>query len=128
MKPKFSNKKVSFLDVAESKKVNVNRSNLKKGSILKSKGKKKEEEEEKVNIPIIKNKEKEVKKEIKIEEPINSKVKNMKNMPFDEYFRLTVQPTLEQGLFNIAMSHPSNPIKFLGNYLIEKSKNPDSTL
>ena len=122
MKPKFSNKKVSFLDVAESKKVNVNRSNLKKGSILKSKGKKKEEEEEKVNIPIIKNKEKEVKKEIKIEEPINSKVKNMKNMPFDEYFRLTVQPTLEQGLFNIAMSHPSNPIKFLGNYLIEKSK------
>ena len=45
MKPKFSNKKVSFLDVAESKKVNVNRSNLKKGSILKSKGKKKEEEE-----------------------------------------------------------------------------------
>ena len=122
MKPKFSNKKVSFLDVAESKKVNVNKSNLKKGSILKSKGKKKEEEEEKVNIPIIKNKEKEVKKEIKIEEPINSKVKNMKNMPFDEYFKLTVQPTLEQGLFNIAMSHPSNPIKFLGNYLIEKSK------
>ena len=121
MKPKFSNKKVSFLDVAESKKVNVNRSNLKKGGILKSKGKKKEEEE-KVNIPIIKNKEKEVKKEIKIEEPINSKVKNMKNMPFDEYFKLTVQPTLEQGLFNIAMSHPSNPIKFLGNYLIEKSK------
>ena len=122
MKTKFSNKKVSFLDVAESKKVNVNKSNLKKGSILKSKGKKKEEEEEKVNIPIIKNKEKEVKKEIKIEEPINSKIKNMKNMPFDEYFRLTVQPTLEQGLFNMAMSHPSNPIKFLGNYLIEKSK------
>ena len=121
MKTKFSNKKVSFLDVAESKKVNVNRSNLKKGSILKSKGKKKEEEE-KVNIPIIKNKEKEVKKEIKIEESINSKIKNMKNMPFDEYFRLTVQPTLEQGLFNIAMSHPLNPIKFLGNYLIEKSK------
>ena len=122
MTPKFSNKKVSFLDVAESKKVNVNRSNLKKGSILKSKGKKKEEEEEKVNIPIIKNKEKEVKKEIKIEESINSKVRNMKNMPFDEYFKLTVQPTLEQGLFNIAMSHPLNPIKFLGNYLIEKSK------
>ena len=48
MKTKFSNKKVSFLDVAESKKVNVNKSNLKKGSILKSKGKKKEEEEEKV--------------------------------------------------------------------------------
>ena len=105
MKTKFSNKKVSFLDVAESKKVNVNRSNLKKGSILKSKGKKKEEEE-KVNIPIIKNKEKEVKKEIKIEESLNSKVKNKKNMPFDEYFKLTVQPTLEQGLFNIAMSHP----------------------
>ena len=122
MKTKFSNKKVSFLDVAESKKVNVNKSNLKKGSILKSKGKKKEEEEEKVNIPIIKNKEKEVKKEIKIEESINSKVRNMKNMPFDEYFKLTVQPTLEQGLFNIAMSHPLNPIKFLGNYLIEKSK------
>ena len=45
MKPKFSNKKVSFLDAAESKKVNVNRIISKKGSILKSKGKKKEEEE-----------------------------------------------------------------------------------
>ena len=43
-------------------------------------------------------------------------------MPFNEYFKLTVHPTLEQGLFNIAMSHPLNPIKFLGNYLIEKSK------
>ena len=43
-------------------------------------------------------------------------------MPFDEYFRLTVQPTLEQGLFNIAIYHPLDPVKFLGNYLIEKSK------
>ena len=47
----------------------------------------------------------------------------MKNLPSDEYFRLTVQDALEQGLLNIAMIHPKNPIKFLGNFLIEKSKN-----
>jgi hypothetical protein len=52
----------------------------------------------------------------------------MKYLSTDEYFKATVQSAIEQGLYNIAMLHPANPIKFLGNYLIEKSKNPDSTL
>ena len=46
----------------------------------------------------------------------------MKNLSTEEYFRLTVQDALEQGLLNIALVHPANPIKFLGNFLIEKSK------
>ena len=46
----------------------------------------------------------------------------MKYLSADEYFRLTVQDALQEGLLNIAMVHPKNPIKFLGNYLIEKSK------
>ena len=47
----------------------------------------------------------------------------MKQLSTEEYFRITIQSELEQGLLNIALIHPANPIKFLGNYLIEKSKN-----
>ena len=82
----------------------------------------KEEEKEK--------EEKEIKNE-KIDIPIEIDYNtnyDMKYLSTDEYFKATVQSALEQGLYNIAMLHPANPIKFLGNYLIEKSKNPDSTL
>jgi len=94
-----------------------------KTGILKAKNHKREKEEEKVQI-IEEKKETKEKIEIKREEKINAKSNNpMKNLPSDEYFRLTVQDVLEQGLLNIAMIHPKNPIKFLGNFLIEKSKN-----
>ena len=112
-------KKVSFLEVGGTKKPNVN---IKKGSILKSKHK--IQEEEKVIQPIEK-KNNENKIEIKKEEPIVTKNKNknrLKNLPTDEYFKLTIQDVLQQGLLNIAMIHPTDPIRFLGNFLIEKSK------
>ena len=112
-------KKVSFLEVGGSKKPNVN---IKKGSILKSKHK--IQEEEKVMQPIEK-KNNENKIEMKKEEPIVNKNKNknrLKNLPTDEYFKLTIQDVLQQGLLNIAVIHPTDPIRFLGNFLIEKSK------
>ena len=113
-------KKVSFLEVGESRKANLKKSNLKRGSILKSRPKM--IEEEKVIEPI-ENKTEKVKIEIKKEEPIDTKSKtSLKNLPTDEYFKLTVQDVLQQGLLNIAMVHPTDPIRFLGNFLIEKSK------
>ena len=113
-------KKVSFLEVGESRKTNLKRSNLKRGSILKSRPKM--IEEEKV-IESIENKTEKVKIEIKKEEPVDTKNKtSLKNLPTDEYFKLTVQDVLQQGLLNIAMVHPTDPIRFLGNFLIEKSK------
>ena len=113
-------KKVSFLEVGESRKTNLKRSNLKRGSILKSRPKM--IEEEKVIEPI-ENKTEKVKIEIKKEEPIDTKSKtSLKNLPTDKYFKLTVQDVLQQGLLNIAMVHPTDPIRFLGNFLIEKSK------
>ena len=113
-------KKVSFLEVGESRKTNLKRSNLKRGSILKSRPKM--IEEEKVIEPI-ENKTEKVKIEIKKEEPVDTKNKtSLKNLPTDEYFKLTVQDVLQQGLLNIALIHPTDPIRFLGNFLIEKSK------
>ena len=113
-------KKVSFLEVGESRKANLKKSNLKRGSILKSRPKM--IEEEKVIEPI-ENKTEKVKIEIKKEEPVDIKSKtSLKNLPTDEYFKLTVQDVLQQGLLNIAMVHPTDPIRFLGNFLIEKSK------
>ena len=113
-------KKVSFLEVGESRKANLKKSNLKRGSILKSRPKM--IEEEKVIEPI-ENKTEKLKIEIKKEEPVDTKNKtSLKNLPTDEYFKLTVQDVLQQGLLNIAMVHPTDPIRFLGNFLIEKSK------
>jgi len=113
-------KKVSFLEVGESRKANLKKSNLKRGSILKSRPKM--IEEEKVIEPI-ENKTEKVKIEIKKEEPVDTKNKtSLKNLPTDEYFKLTIQDVLQQGLLNIAMVHPTDPIRFLGNFLIEKSK------
>ena len=119
---KAFNKKVSFRVVGETSYTNVNRSNTKKTSILKSKTKNRKKEEEKVQ-KIEEVPEKKEKIEYKIEQPVDIKSNNkMKNLSTEEYFRLTVQDALEQGLLNIALVHPANPIKFLGNFLIEKSK------
>ena len=116
-------KKVSFAEKGESRKINVNRSNVRQRSILKSKPKIQEEEKE--MQPIEEKKETKIKDkiEIKREEPIIIENKNStKRLPTDEYFKLTVQDVLQQGLLNIAMIHPADPIRFLGNFLIEKSK------
>ena len=116
-------KKVSFAEKGESRKLNVNRSNVRQRSILKSKPK--IQEEEKVMQPFEEKKETKIKDkiEIKREEPIIIENKNStKRLPTDEYFKLTVQDVLQQGLLNVAMIHPADPIRFLGNFLIEKSK------
>ena len=118
-----SKKKVSFAEKGESRKINVNRSNVRQRSILKSKPK--IQEEEKVMQPFEEKKETKIKDkiEIKREEPIIIENKNStKRLPTDEYFKLTVQDVLQQGLLNVAMIHPADPIRFLGNFLIEKSK------
>ena len=116
-------KKVSFAEKGESRKFNVNRSNVRQRSILKSKPK--IQEEEKVMQPFEEKKEIKIKDkiEIKREEPIIIENKSStKRLPTDEYFKLTVQDVLQQGLLNIALIHPADPIRFLGNFLIEKSK------
>ena len=116
-------KKVSFAEKGESRKINVNRSNVRQRSILKSKPKIQEEEKE--MQPIEEKKETKIKDkiEIKREEPIIIENKNStKRLPTDEYFKLTIQDVLQQGLLNVAMIHPADPIRFLGNFLIEKSK------
>ena len=136
---KRTNKKtVSFRGVEEINIGNSNtsrkRSDIKKVSILKGKGKKNDEElktektMEKVE-EIIEEEKREIKEEkkedeIKIEIPYQSSNDNnkMKYLPTDDYIKATVQAEIEQGLLNIAMLHPANPIKFLGNYLLEKSK------
>ena len=102
--------------IKTEKKIDNKKKENKKKENKKSEEKEKEEKEiknEKIDIPI--------------EIDYNTNY-DMKYLSTDEYFKATVQSALEQGLYNIAMLHPANPIKFLGNYLIEKSKNPDSTL
>ena len=141
-------KKVSFLDKKQQNDINKNkninkiiRSDIKKPSILKDKGKKRNELKNEKVIEVVQNNETEIKEkkidkksendlnklnEINIEVPVYSNNKNnnkIKELSTDEYFKITVQNELEKGLLNIAMLHPANPIKFLGNYLIEKSKN-----
>jgi len=152
-----SNKKtVSFVEVKQ-KDNNIRsniRSNTKKQSILKRDKNKElqnsktlepiQEENESIKTEKKINNKKEENKKIEEKEKEEKETKNekidipieidyntnydMKYLSTDEYFKATVQSALEQGLYNIAMLHPANPIKFLGNYLIEKSKNPDSTL
>ena len=45
------------------------------------------------------------------------------SLPSYEYIRKTVQKEIQQGLLYISKNNPKNPIKFLGEFLIEKSKN-----
>ena len=48
---------------------------------------------------------------------------NLKELPSYEYIRITVQKEIQQGLLYISKNNPKNPIKFLGEFLLEKSKN-----
>ena len=98
---KTGKKKVTF---EENPNRHVVTNTVKKSSILKIKGKNKEENEYN-NKP-----------------SVNSN--DIKNLPTSEYIQATVQKEIEEGLMNIALLQPPNPIEFLGNYLIEKSKNP----
>ena len=130
------------MDVVQVSNIKTNsivKNDNKKTSILKLKGKNngelknekvmeeiKETEEEDIGKKVEKEDKINEVKEININVPFTSNNINnrkMKQLPTEEYFKLTIQTELEKGLLNIAMLHPANPIKFLGNYLIEKSKN-----
>ena len=132
-------KRVSFMDVVQISNIKTNsivKNDSKRTSILKLKGKKNEElkndkvmeeiqekEEEDLGKKFEKEDQINEVKEINIKVPFTSNNRKMKQLPTEEYFKITIQTELEKGLLNIAMIHPENPIKFLGNYLIEKSKN-----
>ena len=47
---------------------------------------------------------------------------DIKNLPSYEYFQKTVQKEIQLGLMNVSKLKPSNPIKYLGEFLLEKSK------
>ena len=127
------------MDVVQISNIKTNsivKNDNKKTSILKLKGKKNEElkndkvmeeiqekEEEDLGKKFEKEDQINEVKEINIKVPFTSSDRKMKQLPTEEYFKMTIQTELEKGLLNIAMLHPANPIKFLGNYLIEKSKN-----
>ena len=91
-------KKVTFQDAPNR---HVVQNSIKKTSILKIRGKDKEPQN---NNNLMKN------------------MDDIKNLPTSEYIQATVQKEVEQGLLNLAKLEPPNPIEFLGNYLIEKSK------
>ena len=46
----------------------------------------------------------------------------LRDLPSYEYIRMTVQKEIQQGLLYISKNNPKNPIKFLGEFLLEKSK------
>ena len=60
----------------------------------------------------------------------NNKTKNksknkedeIKSLPTLDYIQLTVQKEVQQGLLEVARKKPKKPIKFLGEYLVQKSK------
>ena len=56
-----------------------------------------------------------------------SKSKNkedeIKSVPTLDYIQLTVQKEVQQGLLEVARKKPKKPIKFLGEFLVQKSKN-----
>ena len=130
---------MDVVQVSNIKTDSIVKNDNKKTSILKLKGKNngelknekvmeeiKETEEEDIGKKVEKEDKINEVKEININVPFTSNNINnrkMKQLPTEEYFKLTIQTELEKGLLNIAMLHPANPIKFLGNYLIEKSKN-----
>ena len=129
MSSRFPNKKkVSFREVGQNNPANINRINIKKPSILKSSKAKKNEElkNDKIIEPIKEEKTVDIEKDEPIIQKNDSKKRKSNNsindLPTEEYFKATVQRALEQGLLNLAMMHPKDPFKFLGNYLIEYSK------
>ena len=47
---------------------------------------------------------------------------NINNLPTSDYIKMTVEKELIEGLFLLSQEQPSNPIEYLGNFLINKSK------
>ena len=52
-----------------------------------------------------------------------NKEDEIKSLPTIDYIQLTVQKEVQQGLLEVARKKPKKPIKFLGEFLVQKSKN-----
>ena len=46
---------------------------------------------------------------------------NLQSLPIRSYLDQTVVPVLLQGLAELAKERPSNPVEWLGNYLLKNS-------
>lgn len=53
----------------------------------------------------------------------NNKEDEIRSLPTLDYIQITVQKEVQQGLLEVARKKPKKPIKFLGEYLVQKSKN-----
>ena len=51
---------------------------------------------------------------------------NINNLPTSDYIKMTVEKELIEGLFLLSQEQPENPIEYLGNFLINKSKEKNS--
>ena len=51
-----------------------------------------------------------------------NKEDEIKSLPTLDYIQLTVQKEVQQGLLEVARKKPKKPIKFLGEFLVQKSK------
>lgn len=64
-----------------------------------------------------------VKKE---KESTKSKTKlDLSKVPVRQFLDMTVVPQLLSGLASVARERPANPLEYLGNFLLEKSKEAD---
>ena len=54
---------------------------------------------------------------------VTNKEDEIRSLPTLDYIQLTVQKEVQQGLLEVARKKPKKPIKFLGEYLVQKSKN-----
>lgn len=51
---------------------------------------------------------------------------DLSKVPVRQYLDMTVVPHLLTGLASLARERPVNPLEFLGNYLLEKSKTSET--
>ena len=72
-----------------------------------------------------KNKDNKINNSQKIEEnknEDNNLNNNINNLPTSDYIKMTVEKELIEGLFLLSQEQPENPIEYLDNFLINKSK------
>ena len=53
---------------------------------------------------------------------INLQKSTINSLPTLDYIKVTVQKEVQQGLLKVAREKPSNPIEYLGKYLIGEAK------
>jgi len=56
-----------------------------------------------------------------MDEPQSKEPRDFQSLPIRAYLDQSVVPVLLQGLSELAKQRPSNPVKWLGDYLIQHS-------